>query len=46
MDTSMPVIDFYRTKGAEKVLEVDSTQAIDKVYNDIKTPISSLLSSQ
>lgn len=42
----MPVVDLYRKQEGEKVLEVDSTQPVDKVYADIKTPIAKLLQGE
>lgn len=45
VETSMPVVDYYRKQEGEKVLEVDSTQPVEKVYEDIRKPIEKLLAS-
>jgi UMP-CMP kinase len=41
VETSMPVVKYYRRDN--KVIEVDSTQTVEQVYEDLKGPVAALL---
>lgn len=42
--TSMPVIDYYSSKG--KVVQVDSSGTVDQIYSDIQTALDARLASR
>jgi len=46
VETSMPVVDYYRKKRSDAVLEIDSTQSKDEVYAQLKGPIGKLVQSR
>jgi len=46
VETSMPVIDYYKKKNPDAVLEADSTKSVDEVYAQLSGPIRKLIQSK
>ena len=43
IETSMPVVDYYRKRDPSKVIEVDTRPTVDEVHAALKKPIEQAL---